>query len=359
MGFHYTLTLLFSFAVFALIVPLSGPLVTCLYSLLGGVVFPTASFLHDSLFAAFRLLGVSMVLLLMCYALDLRVSSSIPVNQLFLLGLLLVFSGGSILAGTISVFDPINHIVVLWCSLNLVYRLVDDFSPLPSAMLVTFVDAAVQVQSIPAPPVLMQIPVLPYMLPRPSHLFPVMPARLPNVNFHSQPECDPLSIPLLSVPVPGSVFGLDDDAFAWEKPSSLDLLFVDVLCDGPFISLDLMRWVPPAVLPPILRLQLSLALYSIPGWLLQRYVFPDPYLGSFEVVYESSLFFQFGSSSAIAYSWHTANSNQYIMKRLAILLSWLQLLINSFLASPMLTSSENVGVSVCRYQPNEKCRTTT
>ena len=102
-----------------------------------------------------------------------------------------------------------------------------------------------QVQSIPAPPVLMQIPVLPYMLPRPSHLFPVMPARLPNVNFHSQPECDPLSIPLLSVPVPGSAFGLDDDALAWEKPSSLDLLFVDVLSDSPFISSDLMRSFAP------------------------------------------------------------------------------------------------------------------
>ena len=125
-----------------------------------------------------------------------------------------------------------------------------------------------QVQSIPAPPVLMQIPVLPYMLPRPSHLFPVMPARLPNVNFHSQPQCSPLSIPLLNVPVPGSAFGLDDDALAGEKPSSLDLLFVDVLSDGPFISSDLMRWVPLAVLPPILRLQLSLALYSIPGWFL-------------------------------------------------------------------------------------------
>ena len=80
MGFHYTLTLLFSFAVFALIVPLSGPLVTCLYSLFGGFVFPTASFLHDSLLAAFRLLGVSVVLLLMCYALGLHVSSSVPVN---------------------------------------------------------------------------------------------------------------------------------------------------------------------------------------------------------------------------------------------------------------------------------------
>ena len=107
-----------------------------------------------------------------------------------------------------------------------------------------------------------------------------MPARLPNVNFHSQPQCSPLSIPLLNVPVPGSAFGLDDDALAGETPSSLDLLFVDVLCDGPFISLDLMRWVPPAVLPPILRLQLSLALYSIPGWLL-RSVFP--YLGSFKI----------------------------------------------------------------------------
>ena len=56
-------------------------------------MFPTASFLHDSPLAAFRLLGVSVVLLLMCDALDLRVSSSVPVNQLFLLGLLLVFSG--------------------------------------------------------------------------------------------------------------------------------------------------------------------------------------------------------------------------------------------------------------------------
>ena len=117
MGFYYTLTLLFSFAVFALIVPLSGPLVTFLYSLFGGFVFPTTSFLHDSLLAAFRLLGVSVVLLLLCYALGpgLRVSSSVPVNQLFLLDLVLVFSGGSILSGTISVFDPIYHIVVLWC----------------------------------------------------------------------------------------------------------------------------------------------------------------------------------------------------------------------------------------------------
>ena len=165
MGFHYTLTLLFSFAVFALIVPLSGPLVTYLYSLFGGFVFPTASFLHDSLLVAFQLLGVSVVLLLLCYALGLRVSSSVPVNQLFLLGLLLVFSGGSILAGTISVFDPIYHVAVLWCSLNLMYRLVDDSSPLPSAILVSFTDAAVQVWSISAPPVLMQIPMLPYMLP--------------------------------------------------------------------------------------------------------------------------------------------------------------------------------------------------
>ena len=76
MGFHYTLTLLFSFAVFALIVPLSGPLVTCLYSLFGGFVRPTASFLHDAPVAAFRLLGVSVVLLLLCYELGLYVSSS-------------------------------------------------------------------------------------------------------------------------------------------------------------------------------------------------------------------------------------------------------------------------------------------
>ena len=71
----------------------------------------------------------------------------------------------------------------------------------------------------------------------------------------------------------------------------------------------------PAVLPLILRRQLSLALYSIPGWLLHRYVFPC--LGSFGVEYVSSLFFLSGSSSANAYSWHVANSNQYTMKRLA------------------------------------------
>ena len=161
---------------------------------------------YDALLAAFQLLGVLLVLLLLCFALGLHVS--VPVNQPFLLGLLLVFCGGSILAGTISVFDPIYHIVVLWCSLNLMYRLVDDSSPLPSAILVTFVDAAVQVQSIPAPPVLMQIPVLPYKLPRPSHLFPVMPARLPNVNFHSQPQCSPLSIPLLVFLSLGVLLGL-------------------------------------------------------------------------------------------------------------------------------------------------------
>ena len=53
-----------------------------------------------------------------------------------------------------------------------------------------------------------------------------------------------MSIPLLSVPVPGSAFGLDDDALAGEKPSSLDLLFVDVLSDSPFISSDLMMGAP-------------------------------------------------------------------------------------------------------------------
>ena len=56
---------------------------------------PPASFLHDALLAAFRLLGVSLVLqlLLLHYALGLRVSSSVPVNQLFPSGLLLGFSG--------------------------------------------------------------------------------------------------------------------------------------------------------------------------------------------------------------------------------------------------------------------------
>ena len=57
----------------------------------------------------------------------------------------------------------------------------------------------------------------------------------------------------------------------------------------------------PAILPPTVHLQLS-TLCSIPGWLLQLYVFP--YLSSFEVMYVNSSFFALGFSDAKAYSWH-------------------------------------------------------
>ena len=74
------------------------------------------------------------------------------------------------MVSTLCVLDPSLHLGVL--VLGLLYLLhkffLVDAPPLasPAVHAVTFVDAAIQVQSIPAPPVPMQVLVYPY-LPRP------------------------------------------------------------------------------------------------------------------------------------------------------------------------------------------------
>jgi hypothetical protein len=99
-------------------------------------------------------------------------------DQLFPLGLLIGFSGGSVLAGLSCVMDPITHFGVLFlgfCFLLHKSYAVVDISLLTLAVMVTFTDAVVQVQFIPAPPVpSMQVPVFAQ-----SRFFPQchMPAR--------------------------------------------------------------------------------------------------------------------------------------------------------------------------------------
>ena len=110
-----------------------------------------------------------------------------------------------------------------------------------------------------------------------------------------------LLVLLLRIPTLGNTLGTDNDILAGCNPPSRDALSLNILsesirCD---VLLDLPRWVPPAILPPTVHLQLS-TLCSIPGWLLQLYVFP--YLSSFEVMYVNSSCFALGFSDAKAYS---------------------------------------------------------
>ena len=111
--------------------------------------------------------SVSVTLLLFWWVFRLDVPASVPPAQLFPLGILLGFSGGSLMASTLYVLNPSLHLGVL--VLGLLYLLhkffLVDVPPLasPAVHAVTFVDAAIQVQSIPAPPVPMRVPVYPYM----------------------------------------------------------------------------------------------------------------------------------------------------------------------------------------------------
>ena len=96
------------------------------------------------------------------------------------------------MASTLCVLDPSLHLGVL--VLGLLYLLhkffLVDAPPLasPAVHAVTFVDAAIQVQSISAPPVPLQVPVYPYM-PRPMGnpllVQPLLAGR--PLPFHAQP----------------------------------------------------------------------------------------------------------------------------------------------------------------------------
>ena len=113
---NFTPTLLLSVtcAIFVVVVPFCGPLATCFSLLCGGFVSSAANILQATLIAALRLLGVSIALICLRCSLVLPLPASISMNQLFPLGLLLGFSGGSLLAGSLCVLDPIVHFGVLF-----------------------------------------------------------------------------------------------------------------------------------------------------------------------------------------------------------------------------------------------------
>ena len=100
-------------------------------------------------------------------AFKLSVPTNVSCAQLSPLGMLLGLSGGSLMARTLCVLDPFLHLGVL--VLGLLYLLHKFFlvgaPPLasPAVHAVTFVDAAIQAQSIPATPDQMRVPVYLYV----------------------------------------------------------------------------------------------------------------------------------------------------------------------------------------------------
>ena len=153
--------------VLTFMLPICGHLLALLSSLYDDFLYSTSAFLGSVLGAFARLFGVSVALLALCWASKLSVPTNVPRAQLSPLGMLLGLSGGSLMARTLCVLDPFLHLGVL--VLGLLYLLHKFFlvgaPPLASSAVhaVTYVDAAIQVQSIPAPPVTMRVPVYPYV----------------------------------------------------------------------------------------------------------------------------------------------------------------------------------------------------
>ena len=73
-----------------------------------------ASSVQIMLIAALRLLGVSTALLCLYCACKLPMPAAVCRDQLFPLGLLIGFSGGSVLAGLSCEMDPITHFGVIF-----------------------------------------------------------------------------------------------------------------------------------------------------------------------------------------------------------------------------------------------------
>ena len=108
-----TTTLLVSFTcdAFAMTMSSIGSFATYFNLLCGGLVSSTANFIHAALLTARQLLGFSLALLLLrirC-ALVLCIPASIPIGYLFPLGLVLGFSGGSLLSGSLCMLDAVVH----------------------------------------------------------------------------------------------------------------------------------------------------------------------------------------------------------------------------------------------------------
>jgi len=156
------------------------------------------------------LLGVSFLLLLLRGASLLPVSTFVSVQHLFPLGLLVGCLERSRLPGSICVFDPVLAFVALLLGTLclMVFRLVHISQTWVT--LGPFKDAAVQVQFIPAPSALLQVPV-PSLPPRPCQQYAVLPMPALQVQFYPRPRfCPPLPVATLVVKLScwhlGSVF---------------------------------------------------------------------------------------------------------------------------------------------------------
>ena len=140
--------------------PFSGPVITFWCALCGGFLYSAADFLRSALRNAFRSW----------------------------------FLERSLLPGSICVFDPVLAFVVLLLGTLclMVFRLVHISQTWVT--LGPFKDAAVQVQFIPAPPALLQVPV-PSLPPRPCQQYAVLPMPALQVQFHPRPcFCPPVPV---------------------------------------------------------------------------------------------------------------------------------------------------------------------
>ena len=109
------------------------------------------------------------------------VSSSVSVNQLFPLGLLLGLSGVLFWLGRFVCSIPFTILQCFFCAHFTWCILVLWIILLPYLRQPWSLSRMLRCRCSPS--------LLPlYMLPRPLHSFPAMPARLPNVNFHLQPH---------------------------------------------------------------------------------------------------------------------------------------------------------------------------
>ena len=190
----------------------------------------------------------------------LDVPASVPRAQLFPLGILLGCSGGSLMASTLCVLDPSLHLIVL----GLLYLLHEFFlggaPPLasPAVHTVTFMDAAIQVQSIPAPPVPMQISVYPCV---------PMPMGNPLLVQPAPAGCPLLPFPARSLP---------------QKSISLPHTPIVLLPRPPLLPLK-----PRPILPILLMLRCVI-----------------PFLDLYEVIYMTKSFYAQRTFTAAIFDWH-------------------------------------------------------
>ena len=99
--------------IFSFMLLICGHLLALLSSLYDGFLYSTSVLLGSVLVAFAWLFGISVALLALCWVFKLSVPTNVPCAQLFPLGMLLCFPGGSLMARTLCLLDPFLHLTVL------------------------------------------------------------------------------------------------------------------------------------------------------------------------------------------------------------------------------------------------------